>query len=127
MPFSVKYNTFFKDFNLQLYKELYFLLVCNDVTVRTQYDGQSVKWKLGHCHNARQYQDYREYIQRCCLIPGKYTLTCINSDNPEGWKNGRLTFQGVDFCYDFMAFKVFRQIIVEGNYIFRPFYLDGKS
>ena len=91
------------------------LLVCKDVTVKTQYDAQSVKWKLGDYHNAREYDDFREYIQRCCLIPGIYTLTCINNDNPEGWKNSRLSFQGVDFCFDFMSFKVFRQIIVEGD------------
>ena len=94
------------------------LLVCQDVTVKTQYDGQSVKWKLGHCNNARQYDDYREYIQRCCLIPGKHTLTCINNGKPEGWKNSLLSFQGVDFCFDFMAFNVFRQIKVEGTNIF---------
>ena len=93
--------------------------ICKDVTVKTQYDGQSVRWKLGHFHNARQYDDYREYIQRCCMIPGIYTLTCINNDNPEGWKNSRLSFQGVDFCFDFMSFKVFRQIIVEGTGLFR--------
>ena len=93
-------------------------LVCQDVTLKTQYDGQSVNWKLGHCHNARQYDDYREYAQRCCLIPGIYTLTCINNGKPEGWKNSRISFQGVDFCFDFMSFKVFRQIMVEGTRIF---------
>ena len=82
--------------------------------VKAQYGAVSLKWKLGHCHNARQYNDYREYLQRCCLIPGKHVLTCINNDGPEGWKNSRLTFQGVDFCHDFMSFKVYRQITVEG-------------
>ena len=87
--------------------------------MKTQYDGQSVNWKFGHCNNARQYDDYREYIQRCCLNPGKHTLTCINNDKPDGWKNSRLSIQGVDFCHDFMSFKVFRQITVEGTSIFR--------
>ena len=95
------------------------LSVCKDVTVKTQYDGQSVNWKLGNCHNARQYDDYREYIQRCCLTPAKHTLTCINNGKPEGWKNSRLSVQGVEFCYDFMSFKVFRQITVKGKSTFR--------
>ena len=98
-----------------IYILIYHLLVCIDVMVKTEYDGQSVKWKLGHCQNARHYENYREYIQRCCLIPGKHTLTCINNETPDGWKNGRLTIQGVDFCYDFMSFKVFRQVMVEGE------------
>ena len=84
--------------------------------MKTQYDGKSIDWKLGYCQNDRQYDSYREYIQRCCLTPGKQTITCINNEKPEGWKNGRITFQGVDFCHDFMSFKAFRQIIVQGRY-----------
>ena len=83
--------------------------------MKTQVDGTSVDWKLGHCQNYQRYDNYREYIQRCCMIPGKQTLTCSNSNKPEGWKNGRITVQGVDFCHDFMSFKVFRQIEVEGG------------
>ena len=90
-------------------------IVCKDVAVTTQYDGQSIKWKLGNFQSAQQYDNYREYIQRCCLFPGVYTLTCINNDKSEGWKNGRLTIQGLDYCNDFMSFRVFRQIIVRGR------------
>ena len=90
------------------------LLACNDVTVKTQYDGQSMKWKLGRYQSARQYDNYREYIHRCCLISGIYTLTCINDDEPEGWKKGRINVQGHDYCHDFMSFKVFRTITIKG-------------
>ena len=91
------------------------LLVCRDVKVKTQYGGNQIKWKLGSCQSVQVYQDYREYLQRCCLIGGKYTLTCINSDKPEGWKNGQLLFQGLSFCDDFMAYTAFRQVIIAGK------------
>ena len=91
------------------------MIVCEDVIVKTQYDGQSMKWKLGHCRSSRTYSDYRTYVQRCCLFPGNYTLTCINSDKPDGWKKGLIQFHNATYCNDFFAFNSFRNIKIEGK------------
>ena len=77
--------------------------------------GDHIKWKLGSCQSAQKYQDYREYIQRCCLVAGTHSLTCINSDKPEGWRNGYLRLQGIDFCDDFMSYNAFRKVLIGGK------------
>ena len=79
------------------------------------YGGDNIKWKLGSCRSAQKYQDYREYVQRCCLAPGSHSLTCSNSDKPEGWRNGYLRFQGLNFCDDFMSYNAFRKVMINGK------------
>ena len=90
-------------------------IVCEDVLVQTQYDGRSVEWKLGNCLSSRVYDNYRSYVQRCCLLPGSHTLTCINRDKSEGWKGGNVQYQKISYCNDFFAFKTFRNIQLKGN------------
>ena len=82
----------------------------------TRYDGYLINWELGPCTNAQEYDDYSHYIQRCCLKPGHYTLSCYNTEKPDGWKNGYLELQNRQFCHDFMSFKAMQRVQVKGMF-----------
>ena len=49
-----------------------------------------MKWEFGPCSSGDKQGDYKQYTQRCCMKPGNYTLTCDNTEKPEGWKGGYL-------------------------------------
>ena len=100
------------------------ILAC--FTIRTQagsYDGTILnerkrivmKWSLGNCYSSYEYKrtDYG-YSERCCLAPGKYTLTCENTKRPVGWYDGYVEIQGHKYCHDFMGYKAMRQITIAG-------------
>ena len=85
-----------------------------DIQVSTRYDGQQLHWKFGRCFSNVRYTDYMMYIHRCCLKPGQYTLTCINTEQPHGWKNGYIQIGGYRYCDDFMSYKAMRRITIAG-------------
>ena len=64
--------------------------------------------------NNVKYTDYMLYIHRCCIDPGQYTLTCINTKHPHGWKNGYIEIEGYRYCDDFMSYKAMRRISITG-------------
>ena len=58
------------------------------------------------------------YYDRCCLVPGKYTLTCSNLQNTYGWGNVIFTIDGKQYCDDFVGFEAMRTVIVKGKSAF---------
>ena len=46
------------------------------------------------------YGDDTSYDQTCCLIPGNYTLTCIDSFS-DGWHGGYIRIGDSLYCDDF--------------------------
>ena len=54
------------------------------------------------------------YTQRCCLKPGKHTLTCYTTDESLGWEGAKITIDGHIFCDDFITYRAMREIIVTG-------------
>ena len=100
---------------------LLFLLVCVDINVTTMYDGGLVKWEFGPCSSAQKYANYMKYTERCCVLEGYQTLTCYNTEKPQGWKNGYLEIQGRRYCDDFMSYKAMQRILVKG--IYRGFFV----
>ena len=88
--------------------------VCIDIKITTGMEGKLKKWTFGPCSNAHKYEDFTQYVERCCLLKGQYTLTCINTGRPEGWKRGFIEIQGHRYCDDFMSFKEMHQIDIEG-------------
>ena len=94
------------------------ILVC--FTIKTKAgkwwsQGIRMNWSFGHCYSAYEYRrtDYR-HSERCCLIPGKFTLTCENTKKPVGWYEGYVEIQGHKYCHDFMGYKAMRQITIAG-------------
>ena len=76
------------------------------------------QWKLESCsgpppewNNAGNSTIY----DRCCLRPGRYTLTCINEKSMYGWKDTWLEIDGKKYCDDFIGFRAMRPIFVNSK------------
>ena len=82
--------------------------------VSTRYDGHQISWKFGKCSSSGKYTDYMMYMHRCCLEPGKYILSCINTEQPHGWKKGYIEIEDGRYCDDFMSYKEMQLITITG-------------
>ena len=85
-----------------------------DVKVSTRYDGHQITWEFGNCSSVGRYEDNKQYLHRCCMKPGKYSLTCTNINEAHGWKKGYIEIQGHRYCDDFMGYKSMRRISISG-------------
>ena len=76
----------------------------------------SPEWTLGPC-NVRGWVGNENHIHfyRCCLLPGHYTLTCMNKKSEFGWGNLTFEIDGKRYCDDFVGFKAMRTILFEGK------------
>ena len=81
----------------------------------------SRQWEMGTCHGPKRiYDEYTvvefatnyTYVDRCCLKPGNYTLTC--KSNGFGWGGGFITIFGYKYCDDFVGFRGMRRVLVTG-------------
>lgn len=79
----------------------------------------SHKWKMGPCYGPKEHlkdkSKINTYIDRCCVAPGVYTLTCRNDMGPFGWGNSFLEISGQRYCDDFIGYEGFRRISIEGT------------
>ena len=78
----------------------------------------SPEWTLGSCSGPKwtiSYDENEYYYDRCCLLPGRHSLTCINKKSEFGWGNIKFEINGKQYCDDFVGFKAMRTILVEGN------------
>ena len=91
------------------------ILDCIDIQITTKNNANMIRWTLEECSNHGSYDDFSSYSQRCCVAPGQYTLTCENSEYPDGWYGGYIEIQGHHYCDDFLAYKAMRRIIIKGN------------
>ena len=90
--------------------------ICFNVKVSILQLDANAEWRLGTCNNIGiEYENYKEYIQRCCLKPGEYTLTCMNKQSPNGWGPGYIEIQGQRYCDDFMSFKLMQKISIRSK------------
>ena len=89
--------------------------VCVEIKVTTSFDAHLLDWKLDPCFKKEEYSDDSVYYEEgCCIKPGNYTLTCYNTKKPYGWKKGKITINGHDYCDDFMGYKAMRRITIKG-------------
>ena len=72
------------------------------------------------------YKNKGNFVQRCCLTPGKYILTCETSDLAMGWRNAKILVDGHSYCDDFFSHKAMRLITVTGI-IFNGVCLTGET
>ena len=77
----------------------------------------SRQWKLESCNEPKfwKYLPMEIHYERCCLLPGQYTLTCINKRSKYGWGNAFLEIAGKRYCDDFVGFKAMRTISILGK------------
>ena len=64
--------------------------------------GSEISWSLGTCLSATAYDDNNAYNEQCCLSPGTYTLTCLDSYG-DGWNGGSIEIHGQTYCEDFSS------------------------
>merc|ERR1711974_337264 len=72
---------------------------CFDMKTTTKQYGDEISWTFGTCKSS-QYKSHNVYTQKCCLAPGKYTLSCKDSYG-DGWNGGYLEISGTKVCNDF--------------------------
>ena len=89
--------------------------VCHDTRLKTKYDGHLIRWELGPCSSTHMFESYKNYMQRCCALPGTHILTCFNTEKDEGWSSGSLEYQDRIYCDDFMSYKTMHRIEIKGN------------
>ena len=59
--------------------------------------------------------DSTKYVERCCLSPKEYTLTCRDSQK-RGWQGGYIEIQGHKHCQDFfVGYTARRKLTVLGG------------
>ena len=81
----------------------------------------NVSWMLDTCFSANMlvcefgfHCKYDlQYIDRCCLPPGDYTLTCRDSGG-DGWNGAIMEIQRHRYCDDFVGYKAMRRITISG-------------
>merc|ERR1719510_2899676 len=83
-----------------LTKQVTVSVVCFNVELTTESYGSEITWSLDTCQSDGTYGDNHIYNEQCCLLPGVYTLTCLDSYG-DGWHGGRITILGNIFCDDF--------------------------
>ena len=97
--------------------------VCVEIEVTTSVEPHLLDWKLGPCFKSREHTNDKVYNQKgCCIEPGNYTLTCYNTQSPDGWKKGKITINGNDYCDDFIGYKAMRRITIMGTFIYVSIY-----
>jgi hypothetical protein len=88
-------------------------LICIDVSLTSGHYGSN--WEIGPCSSSpmqsKQNQMYAKYIEKCCISPGKHTLTCTDSEKT-GWGGGFLEIQGHRYCHDFIGFTAMRKVVI---------------
>ena len=60
---------------------------------------------------------YEYTVQRCCLSPKTYDLTCRDTYEKEmdGWNGGAIEIQGHKYCDDFIEKSVKRKVTIRGK------------
>ena len=82
----------------------------------TSFEPHLLDWKFGPCFKSQTHTDEKVYSEKgCCVQPGNYTLTCYNTKSPYGWKNGKITINGQDYCDDFIGYKAMRRVTIKGE------------
>ena len=110
----------------------YYLTVCLEIQLQivgafqnetniTLTSGAKVRWSLGTCSSVNTNVDNRGHqygsllVERCCIAPGKHTLTCDSTIPTRGWKNAYLTIDGRTYCDNFIGFQLRQKITVAGT------------
>ena len=73
------------------------------------------QWNISTCHG----EDGT--VTKCCLQPGRHTLSCQNIAKfrtlPNGWGNVSLQIQGQEYCNNFFGTTTFRDVLISGKLI----------
>ena len=85
-------------------------ITCFEVITYTHGWGHEMSWYIKgttssiSCNNNQEYDDYRMYMQECCMptTDNEFSVTCIDSFG-DGWRPGdHLEVDGRQVCGDFV-------------------------
>ena len=82
------------------------------VTIEEAYD-HKITWRVGSCSSSYRYREKIEYLERCCLHPGDYIISCHNERN-EGWNKAHLDILGHQYCDNFLGYEAMRRVTIPG-------------
>ena len=86
--------------------------VCTDISLVAKTSGYD--WSFGSCSNSHKFVVPGIYIEKCCQLPGRYTLTC-KSSSKTGWKGNHVLVQGHKHCDDIVGYEAMRTLEVTGQ------------
>ena len=106
----------------------YLFKVCMEIKLEVnagEHDSEHFlrKWQMGSCYGPPDglekqplffYNSTDIYIDRCCLLPGNYTLKCKNLKGQYGWGNSSIEIFGQRYCDDFVGFEAMRRVFISG-------------
>ena len=82
----------------------------------------TIRWKLGACASLNSndrwlaYEYPAIYTERCCLRPGRHTLTCYNEPPARGWGNASIMIDGHRYCDNFVSYRSFQKVVIKGKF-----------
>ena len=88
--------------------------------LNTKGSGNEMSWSFGPCSSEQKnYENHRQYTERCCVAPGEYTLTCKDSFG-DGWGDAFMEIEGQRYCSDFSnGIEATVKVSIEGMNICR--------
>ena len=86
--------------------------VCFDVKTYLSQWKERIEWGIDPWCSSSITYNKSNYIERCCLAHGNYTLACKNKEKPDGWYGGYLEIQGRVYCDDFVGYKGLRELTI---------------
>ena len=90
------------------------LLVCVEINAALRYRNKDwFEWSFGHCISSQKYgRQPQEYIERCCVAPGVYTLACT-SQKGLGLE-GNIQIFGHKYCDEYGGYTAMEKIEILG-------------
>ena len=87
------------------------------MTLDLKGNAAQASWTLGDCSSNQVYDDYTQYTEQCCLLPGEYTLRCKGAD-VSGFQGGYVEIQGNKYCegYSWADYYQEHQVTIRGIY-----------
>ena len=80
---------------------------------RTKQPLRQIKWLFGSCASSNYYTQKMEYLERCCLPPGDYVLSCYD-ERKEGWSNAQIDILGHRYCDNFLGYIAMHRVAIPG-------------
>ena len=92
---------------------------CFAVKLTTKSLGSSIYWKIGSSEEERicngvGYDDNQEYVDQCCLSPGRYQLICEHHGNSNSLQGGYIEIDGKRYCEGYLEDGNTEEIIRRG-------------
>ena len=59
---------------------------CFHINLSTKTTASKISWSFGTCSGSRNYTKQHTFLEKCCLYPGHYTLSCMEGSVDESYR-----------------------------------------